>query len=34
VVALLELILFVMLIGALFAGAMAAAAMRIGHFGT
>jgi hypothetical protein len=33
-VALLQLILFVVLISALFAGAIAAAAMRIGHLGT
>jgi hypothetical protein len=33
-VALLQLILFVMLIGALVAGAVAAAALRIGHLGT
>jgi hypothetical protein len=32
-VALLQLILFVVLIGALVAGAIAAAALRIGHFG-
>ena len=33
-VALIELILFVVLISALFAGAIAAAAIRIGHLGT
>jgi hypothetical protein len=33
-IALIELILFVVLISAVFAGAMAAAALRIGHFGT